>query len=221
MRRRALVSTAMMLAWLGSDLVRVGGAISAGDARPDEAVSWLAVAWLALCVATRAPVAPVWPGWATMAAVAVSLLALPTGLLLTPGPMQSSMAGDVLLLTAALLLGWSAAALGKRFTLLPAALGLQRAGPYRYVRHPMYASYMLGSAGVALHLPHATMVAACLVEGVALWVRAHAEERALAALPGHADYCAGTRGWFIPRLIRIPPRRSGHRTGWTPPPASA
>jgi protein-S-isoprenylcysteine O-methyltransferase Ste14 len=38
---------------------------------------------------------------------------------------------------------WSALTLGRSFAILPAVSGLISKGPYRYMRHPIYASYLL------------------------------------------------------------------------------
>jgi protein-S-isoprenylcysteine O-methyltransferase Ste14 len=89
-------------------------------------------------------------------------------------------------------------ALGRSFAVLPGARRLVARGPYRLVRHPMYASELLMFAGLVLHL-HALLAAGLLVlVGLALAWRITAEERALAALVDHAEYTARVRHRLIP-----------------------
>ena len=74
-------------------------------------------------------------------------------------------------------------------------------GPYRFVRHPLYAGALVMLLGVPLAagslwalLPVAILVALIVV-------RLIDEERLLtAALPGYADYCAHTRARLIPHV---------------------
>jgi protein-S-isoprenylcysteine O-methyltransferase Ste14 len=78
-------------------------------------------------------------------------------------------------------------------------------GPYRIVRHPIYTSYLLEYAGVALsHLNQAT-TAVFLAWLAAVMLRVSYEERTLvAAFPEYVDYRRRV-GRFAPRLF---PRRS-------------
>jgi protein-S-isoprenylcysteine O-methyltransferase Ste14 len=79
----------------------------------------------------------------------------------------------------------------------PTAGGLVTAGPYRYVRHPIYASILLFAAAGALgrHRPASFFFLAVLA-GAAL--RAAAEERLLVErYPEYRDYARRTRR-FIP-----------------------
>ena len=48
---------------------------------------------------------------------------------------------------------WALLALGRAFGIAPADRGLVRRGPYRFVRHPMYAGEWLGGLGVLLAAP--------------------------------------------------------------------
>jgi protein-S-isoprenylcysteine O-methyltransferase Ste14 len=74
-------------------------------------------------------------------------------------------------------------------------------GPYRYVRHPMYATAALFLAGVSLLLGswYGLLVALLLVVGVAF--RAVQEERVLRAeLPGYDAYMARVRYRLVPHV---------------------
>jgi protein-S-isoprenylcysteine O-methyltransferase Ste14 len=84
---------------------------------------------------------------------------------------------------------------------LPRAQGqLVTAGPYRWIRHPMYSALLLvAAAGVAWVPSGPTLALWALLAGV-LWLKAGVEERALRAChPGYADYCRATRR-FVPGL---------------------
>jgi protein-S-isoprenylcysteine O-methyltransferase Ste14 len=81
-------------------------------------------------------------------------------------------------------------------------------GPYRYVRNPMYGSYMIAVVGQALLLtrPVLLIYAGALLAALVLLVRLY-EERMMAKRFGSAyeEYRASVPGWW-PRLWRHPGR---------------
>jgi protein-S-isoprenylcysteine O-methyltransferase Ste14 len=94
---------------------------------------------------------------------------------------------------------WAALYLGRSFSLLPEARRLAASGPYRWVRHPLYAAYLLWGVGVLLADPTPAMLAVITTFATLLAARARVEEGKLAAaLPGYAEYLART-GMFWPR----------------------
>lgn len=75
-------------------------------------------------------------------------------------------------------------------------------GPYRLVRHPMYAGGLIFLAGIPLALGSAWALLFFIPLFVAIVVRLRDEERFLAeALPGYADYCARTKYRLIPGIF--------------------
>lgn len=104
---------------------------------------------------------------------------------------------------------WAAVALGRAFTPFPRpAEGGQLAerGPYRLVRHPVYAGGVLAFAGFSLY---ASVPALAATVGLAaLWVaKARFEERLLRErYPGYDAYASRVRHRFVP-LGRGKPRR--------------
>jgi protein-S-isoprenylcysteine O-methyltransferase Ste14 len=84
------------------------------------------------------------------------------------------------------------------FGMAPANRGLKVTGPYRIVRHPIYAAYLIGQAGFFLLNPTVWNAA---VYGVGLGLqifRIAAEERILAHDEGFAGFRAATPFRLIP-----------------------
>ena len=77
-----------------------------------------------------------------------------------------------------------------------------RAGPYRYVRHPFYASYILFWLGCAVATIHPVNIAYVLALVPLLILAAREEEKGFDRSPHAADYAAYRRsaGLFWPRL---------------------
>ena len=75
-------------------------------------------------------------------------------------------------------------------------------GPWRYMRHPFYASYMIFWLGCALATQHIISVIAFLTLSGIYAYSARREERALSSGPLRKDYIEyrDTVGFFYPRL---------------------
>jgi protein-S-isoprenylcysteine O-methyltransferase Ste14 len=74
-------------------------------------------------------------------------------------------------------------------------------GPYRFVRHPFYLSYMVAFVGAVVAFPSVVMAAVCVLN-IALFVyMVFDDERVLLRSPLAADYEAYRRrvGMFVPR----------------------
>ncbi|HEY3948479.1 methyltransferase family protein [Phenylobacterium sp.] len=86
------------------------------------------------------------------------------------------------------------------FGMAPANRGLKVSGPYRIVRHPIYAAYLVGQVGFFLLNP-SLWNAAVYGVGLGLQVfRIAAEERVLANDAGFAGFRAATPYRLIPGL---------------------
>ncbi len=89
-------------------------------------------------------------------------------------------------------------ALGRSFGFAAADRGLVERGPYRIVRHPIYASYVVLLGGYLLqslslrNLAVATLATACNVGRIC------AEERVLATNPAHAAYRSRVHSRLLP-----------------------
>jgi protein-S-isoprenylcysteine O-methyltransferase Ste14 len=134
-----------------------------------------------------------------------------TAVTVVPG---NAIAAGALMLVAVALYEWARGTIrGRRFHIIysdrvPAALCTD--GPYRYVRHPLYASYI--TAFVAVFVLRPTLLAAfvLVLNLVFFTYGAVRDERALASGPFAADYAAYKErvGRFFPRLPHkgSPPR---------------
>lgn len=105
---------------------------------------------------------------------------------------------------AVLLMVWARVTFGLRSfhaAANPTAGGLVSSGPYRYLRHPIYAAILYFVwAGVAAHLSPMS-IALALVASALLAVRMRAEEMLLAGTyPEYADYARRTRR-VVPFLL--------------------
>ena len=98
--------------------------------------------------------------------------------------------------------------LGRHFDLAPNVRGLVTAGPYRFVRHPLYAGEIITLTGVMLRsLTPLAIVAFVIAVSFQLW-RARIEERALTTVfPEYADYARVTP-MLIPLTARVFMRRA-------------
>ena len=90
--------------------------------------------------------------------------------------------------------------LGRLFGIRPAVRGLATTGPYRFVRHPMYLSYILADIGYNLQEWNFVTLLLVLVGWPALLYRIRGEERVLAQHSAWPSYAASVRYRLFPGL---------------------
>ena len=90
--------------------------------------------------------------------------------------------------------------LGRLFGVRPAVRGLATSGPYRFVRHPMYLSYILADIGYNLEEWNFITLLLVLVGWAALVYRIYAEERLLSQHSRWQGYAASVRSRLLPGL---------------------
>lgn len=91
--------------------------------------------------------------------------------------------------------------LGRSFGCVPAHRGLKVAGPYRFVRHPMYAGYFLSHVAFLLMNPTLGNVALYAVCYALQIPRILAEERLLSQDQAYCDYRQSVRYRLIPGVF--------------------
>lgn len=105
-----------------------------------------------------------------------------------PGAVRQGVS-DVLLLAGTAWAVWSLRSLGRNLSVIAQARDVADAGPYRWIRHPLYAGEIVSSLGLA--------IAAHSLAAIAVWLgicalqayRAVREEQLLlAVLPGYGAY---------------------------------
>ena len=120
-------------------------------------------------------------------------------------PVQS--AGLVVWVLGITVLLWAARVMGRHLAVegLASEHELVTSGPYRYVRHPVYASFIAIAAGTALVFRSYLLLGLFLMLAATSFWWANAEEKLLASHDGFGDayraYAAGT-GRLLPRFKR-------------------
>lgn len=139
-----------------------------------------------------------WPSALLVAGQMGSILALLlAGPVIPSGPVSAGLFGGGLCLA-----GWAVLAVGPRRVKVGPDPGertrLVTTGPYRWVRHPMYAATLVITSAWLVEGCSWIRGAVWLVLVAVLWTKAAREERLLRAMfPGYVDYAKRTRR-FIP-----------------------
>ena len=90
--------------------------------------------------------------------------------------------------------------LGRSFGIVAAHRGLQTGGLYRYIRHPIYAAYLLAFGGFVLTHPSVHNGVVLLVWAGIQIARIHAEERLLFGDPQYRTYALRVHYRLIPGM---------------------
>lgn len=148
--------------------------------RPTEAISLRLGDWLLATTATLAP-----------------LLIIPNE---DPYPGLAG-AGLFLIFFGNCFQAWAKLILRRSFGITPANRGVKISGAYRFVRHPMYAGYLLCHIGVLAVMFSPYNLAVYGIGWTAQILRLLAEERLLAEDPAYRDYMARVRWRLIPGVF--------------------
>ncbi|MBL8850998.1 MAG: isoprenylcysteine carboxylmethyltransferase family protein [Planctomycetaceae bacterium] len=91
--------------------------------------------------------------------------------------------------------------LNRSIGMVPANRGIQTGGLYRWIRHPLYCSYVVAFLGYVINHPSAYNIGVYAV-AVALWVlRLRAEERFLLQDPAYREFAARIRWRLVPGVF--------------------
>jgi len=134
--------------------------------------------------------------WALAFAGSVVVLLVGKG-----GEPASSVAGTMLMLVGFIVHVGAKLSLRRSFGLVAADRGVKRRGLYAFVRHPMYAGYILTHIGYLLVAPSWWNLAVYCVAWPLLIARIFAEERVLGANPQYQDYAASARYRLVPGVF--------------------
>jgi protein-S-isoprenylcysteine O-methyltransferase Ste14 len=134
----------------------------------------------------------------------VALAATCDGLLVSPVPDRALVPlqlAAVVLLAGMLIQILAKFTLGRSIGSVPAHRGLKLAGPYRYLRHPMYAGYLLGHLAFLAVNPSLWNTAIYALSWATQLYRVRAEERLLSRDPRYEHYRSVVRYRLIPGLF--------------------
>ena len=112
------------------------------------------------------------------------------------------LAVSAMIMLAGLICGlWAKVSLQRSFGIAPANRGIIEAGPYRIVRHPMYAGYILVYIGFLLNNPTLHNLAVYAVAVVLQIARIVVEERVLSQDPDYQAMMGRVRYRLVPGLF--------------------
>jgi protein-S-isoprenylcysteine O-methyltransferase Ste14 len=117
-----------------------------------------------------------------------------------PGSVVWPDGGMVFISVGALLSIASLCSLRGRFGIRPALRGLTVDGAYRFVRHPMYLSYVLGDVGYSLQECNLGTTALIITGWISLVYRIEREERVMAHHPDWTAYTNAVRYRLLPGI---------------------
>jgi len=132
----------------------------------------------------------------------IALVGTGMGLLVVPQGSQliPEWASTVLLFTGATIALMAKLFLGRSFGVVPANRGVKDHGVYRWVRHPMYAGYILNQLGFLLVFFSPYNVAVYIGAWIAFWLRAVEEEKFLEQDQAYREYRGRVRYRLIPGI---------------------
>ena len=121
-----------------------------------------------------------------------------TPLSLRPEPYGIFPSGEYLVFLGAFLQALSIISLNRSFALVPAKRVIKTTRMYRIVRHPLYASYILGLTGYVLQYTSDVNITIYLISLVSIFIRVFREEHHLASDATYLEYMQIVKYRLIP-----------------------
>jgi protein-S-isoprenylcysteine O-methyltransferase Ste14 len=134
----------------------------------------------------------------------IALLGTAAPLLQQPGaPLHTALEplGLLVQLAGASLSLLATISLGRSFGIVAANRGVRTGGLYRFVRHPLYGSYLVGYVGFVLGNASALNLLLVVIAALCQYLRGRAEERILARDPAYRAYTERVRYRFFPGIF--------------------
>jgi protein-S-isoprenylcysteine O-methyltransferase Ste14 len=138
--------------------------------------------------------------WAARMIATISIVGVPF-IRPTGGGLAPDAATAVLSAVGLLIVIAGKVTLGRSFGLMPANRGIVCRGIYRWLRHPIYAGYMITHAAFLVAHPSGWNLAVLAVSDAALLVRSIYEEKTLSMDPEYAEYMTRVRWRVAPGVF--------------------
>jgi protein-S-isoprenylcysteine O-methyltransferase Ste14 len=135
--------------------------------------------------------------------VTIALVGTTAGLLVQPGGdnLGPAWAGGLIMLIGGLLSIAAKVSLNRSFGLTAANRGIKRDGPYRFMRHPMYAGYMITQAGFFLANPTGWNLSVYAIAWGVQILRILAEEKVLNQDETYREYAGAVPFRLVPGVF--------------------
>lgn len=135
-------------------------------------------------------------------AVIIALVGTTAGLMVRPDPSGPVPAwiGGLVMIAGGLLSVAAKVALNRSFGLAAANRGVKRDGPYRLMRHPMYAGYVLTQIGFLMCNPSFWNIGVYAIAWMVQLLRIGAEERVLGEDAAYRDYAGAVPFRLVPGI---------------------
>lgn len=133
--------------------------------------------------------------------IALAGTALPMIVRAGGGSLLPPAAGAVFMFAGLLLAIWAKLSLRRSLGVVAANRGAVASGPYRFIRHPMYAGYITIYVGYLLNNPLSWNFGVYLLSLLFQVLRVLAEERVLRTDPAYEAYAQRVRFRFLPTVF--------------------